>query len=209
MLDEIFEQGVALKDNLLVGNELLQVFLVKLRDDHIEKSPPCLAALVDDVAVVRRYHDERVEPDVVAEAAVFFLVGFHRLAFAGLVGAADAGAVLLHPVDKIAVDGEKVGVEADGILVLGGKETLAEAEVVDGIEQVGFAAAVLTNNAVDILAEVKLGILVAFEVGEREVLQVHWLQQVLCADNLHRVVMSISDGYHAMVLNLCFQYFFF
>lgn len=113
---------------------------------------------------------------MVAETAVFFLVGFHRLAFASLIRAADAGAVLLHPVDKIAVDGEKVGVEADGILVLGGKETFAEAEVVDGVEQVSFAAAVLANNAVDILAEVKLGILVAFEVGEREMLQIHRLQ---------------------------------
>ena len=209
MLDKVFEQGVALKDNLLVGNELLQVFLVELRDNHVEEFPSCLAALVDDIAVVGRNHDERVEADVVAEAAVFFLVGFHRLAFAGFVGAADAGAVLLHPVDKIAVDGEKVGVEADGILVLGGKETLAEAEVIDGVEQVGFAAAVLANDAVDILAEVKLGILVAFEVGEREVLQVHRLQQVLCADNPHRVVDAGGDGYHAMVFNLCFQYSFF
>ena len=51
-------------------------------------------------------------------------------------------------------------VEAYGILVLGGEETFAEAEIVNGVEQVGFAAAIFAHNAVDILAEVELGILV-------------------------------------------------
>ena len=107
---------------------------------------------------------------MVAEAAVFFFVGFHRLTFAHFVCAADAGAVLLHTVYKVTVYGEKVGVEAYGILVLGGEETFAEAEIVDGVEQVGFAAAVFAHNAVDILAEVELGIFVTFEVAERDML---------------------------------------
>jgi len=76
----------------------------------------------------------------------------------------------LHTVHKVAVDGEEVGVKAYGILVLGGKETFAEAEIVDGVEQVGFAAAVFAHNAVDILTEVEFGILVTLEVAERDML---------------------------------------
>jgi hypothetical protein len=107
---------------------------------------------------------------VVAEAAVFFFVGFHRLSFAYFVSATDAGAVLLHTVHKVTVNGEKVSVEAYGILILGGEEAFAKAEVVDGVEQVGFAAAVFAHNAVDVLAEVKLGIFVTLEVAERDML---------------------------------------
>jgi hypothetical protein len=77
---------------------------------------------------------------------------------------------LLHTVHEVTVDGEKIGVEAYGILVLGGEETFAEAEIVNGVEQVGFAAAIFAHNAVDILAEVELGIFVTFEVAERDML---------------------------------------
>ena len=170
MLDEILQQGIALQDDFLVGNQLLEVFLVELWDDHVEELSAHLATLVDDVVVVGWYHDERVETDVVAETAVFFLVGFHRFAFAKLVSAADTGAVLLHTVHEVTVDGEKVGVEAYGILVLGGEEAFAEAEIVDGVEQIGFAAAIFAHNAVDVLAEVELGIFVTFEVAERDML---------------------------------------
>ena len=112
---------------------------------------------------------------MVAETVVLLFVGPHRLAFPNFVGAADVRAVLLHPVHKIAMDGKKVTVEAYGILVLRGEKTFAEAKVVDGVEQVGFAAAVLAHNAVDILAEVELGILVALEVGKGDVLEIHCL----------------------------------
>ena len=77
---------------------------------------------------------------------------------------------MLHTVHEVTVDGEEVGIEAYGILVLGGEETFAEAEIVDGVEQVGFAAAVFAHNAVDILAEVEFGILVTLEVAERDML---------------------------------------
>ena len=112
---------------------------------------------------------------MVAETAVLLFVGPHRLAFPHFVSATDVRAVLLHPVHKIAMDSEEIAVEAYGILILRGEEAFAETKVIDGVEQVGFAAAVLAHNAVDILAEVELGILVALEVGKGDMLEIHCL----------------------------------
>ena len=100
-----------------------------------------------------------------AEALVLLLVGTHRLVPVA-IGATHLRVILRVRIVKLTVNGEKVGVETHRENILGREIALAKRQVVDGVQQVGLATAVLPDNAVHILVELELGLLVAFEIGK-------------------------------------------
>jgi hypothetical protein len=64
----------------------------------------------------------------------------------------------------MAVDGEIVLPYEDILYIDGTEITLAEREIVDGIEQVGLACSVVANKAVNIATQLHIGLTVVLEV---------------------------------------------
>lgn len=172
VLQHLLEQGVALHQQFPVGDEMLQVLRIELRDDGVEETAPRVAHLIDDVAVVRRDHHSGKEPDMGTETRVLLLVGPHRL-MPVPVGAAHLRVVLRLSLHKLTMYGEEVGIETHGIDILGGEIALAEREIVYRVQQVGLAAAVPANDGVDILIKREFSLLVAFEVRKFQMLEIH------------------------------------
>lgn len=165
----LLQQRVALHQQFAIGNELLEVFAIELGNDGVEELAAHLATAVDDVAVIRGDHHHRELPDMGAKSLVLFLIGPHRL-MPVLVCAAHLRIVLRLAVVEFPMYGEKIGVKAHGKHILSSKIAFAEGEIINRVEEVGFATAVLADNAVHILIECKLSILVAFEIGNMNVL---------------------------------------
>lgn len=94
---------------------------------------------------------------------VLLLVGAHRL-MAVLIGAAHLRVVLSFRVVKVAVNGKEIRVKAHREDVLRRKIAFAKRKIVDSIKEVGFAATVFADNAVDVLVKRELSLFVAFEI---------------------------------------------
>lgn len=172
VLQHLLEQGVALHQQFPVGDEMLQVLRIELRNDGIEETAPRVAHLIDDVAVVRRDHHGGKEPDMGTETRVLLLVGPHRLVPVP-VGAAHLRVVLRLALHKLTMYGEEVGIETHGIDILGSEIALAEREIVYRVQQVGLAAAVPADDGIDILIKREFSLLVAFEIRKFQVLEIH------------------------------------
>ena len=170
-LEHLLEQRIPLADKFLIVNQNVEVLFVELRNDHIEELSSQFAALVDEVAVNRRNHNERVLPDVVAQALVLLRVQLHHLASVALENAADFAGSAVIVADIFAMDGKKIAVEADALMVVRRKITFAEREVMDGIQQIGLPAAVFTNHGVHLLCEIHRGFRVVLEVDQLYVLE--------------------------------------
>lgn len=172
VLQHLLEEGVTLHQQFTVGDEMLKILCIELRDNGVEETAPRVAHLVDNVAVVRRNHHGGKESDMGAEAGVLLLVGPHRL-MPIPVGAAHLRVVLRLALHKLTMYGKEVGVETHGIDILGGEIALAEREIIYRVQQVGLAAAVPANDGVDILIKREFSLFVAFEVRKFQVLEIH------------------------------------
>lgn len=149
----VAQQAVALLEGGVVADEGVEIAVVALRDDHVHPPAAFFAGATDQVDVLRRGHDERECANVVAQAGVF------------LAGAAQAlAAAACH------AEGELFGHAAAHILGAGcgevfaaakqhgvghSRKAFAEAQIVDGVEQVAFAHAVVAQEAVDLGREVE------------------------------------------------------
>ena len=67
------------------------------------------------------------------------------------------------------MNGEEIRVKAHREDVLCGEIALAKRQVIDGVQQVGFATTVPPDDAVHILIKRKLSLLVAFEISNMNV----------------------------------------
>ena len=163
-LKHLLQQRVALHQQFAVGNELLEVFAIELGDDSVEKFATHLATAIDDVAVIRGDHHHWELTDMGAKPLVLFLVCPHRLVSI-LVCATHLRVILRLAVEKLPVNSEEIGIEAHRKHILSSKIAFAEGEIINSVEEIGFATAVFADNAVHILIECKLSLLVAFEIG--------------------------------------------
>ena len=183
VLQHLLEEGVTLHQQLAVGNQILQILGIKLRNDSIEETATSVAHLVYDVTVVRGDHHRRKQADMGAEAGIFFLIGPHRLVPVA-VGTAHLRMVLRFALHKLTMYSEEVGIETHGIDILGGEIALAEREIVYRVQQVGLAAAVPTDDGVDILIKREFSLLVAFEVRKFQMLEIHRWELELSIERL-------------------------
>ena len=71
------------------------------------------------------------------------------------------------------MDGEEVLSEADILCIDRVEITFAKREVVDGVEEVGLAGTVVANKAIDVVAELHVGLGVILEIGQYQSFQRH------------------------------------
>ena len=171
------QNGISLQEQLFVMDQMLEINLVELRDDFVEKLPSHFVAIVDDVAVVRRDHHHGEKPHVVAQPFVFLLVSLQRLCPV-LIDTAHLRAVPRFLVGKIAVQREKIRSQLHRTHILSRKAALPERQIMNGIQQVGLAAAIRTHDAVHVAVEREGGFSVGFEISEMDGFEVHFLKML-------------------------------
>ena len=144
----------------------MQVLTVELRNDHVEEAAPHLRTFVDDVVVVRRDHDQRELPDVVAQSLVVLTVEFHGLPSALPIDTAHLAASVVVKTMELPVDGESLLAKADGIRILREKITLAQRHIMDCIQQVGLPAPVGPHHSVHLVRKLKTAFGVTLEINQ-------------------------------------------
>lgn len=157
----IFEQGVALQQYFLVGDQVFQVVGIELREQGVQPFAAFLAAAGDNLRIVRGDHYGGKLADMAAEFLVLIVVEGDFL-FAFLEGANHLfrAAVAVQQ----AFQPEPVGLVLGILAFAGRKVTPGEAEVVDGVEEVGLPGAVAAGNAYDPLVEPEVAPRVVFKL---------------------------------------------
>ena len=142
----LLQKAVALQQRLVVAYQRVQVRLVELADHHVHELAPFLAAALQQHAVRRREQHDGQQPDVVAQSLVFLACTLERLSGVQLVAAADVLRLSIEFV--LPVQHEELLAVRHHLAVGHAVERLAERQVIDGIQQVGLAHAVLPHQAV-------------------------------------------------------------
>ena len=70
----LLQQRIPLHQRFVVANQLIEIGLVELRNDQIEKSPTFLTASLYQFRIGRRNHNQRNQSYMIGQAAILFLV---------------------------------------------------------------------------------------------------------------------------------------
>ena len=167
VVPHLLQQLVAHLQRFVVLQQVQQVFVVGLGEYAVDETAAHVAAAGDNLLVGRRHHDERQLADMFGQGLVGLLVPTHLLALAATQQATG------HVVAVMAVDGEEVLAHPYVLYVYRVEVTLAEREVVDGIEEVGFSSTVVADEAVDIATECYVGLGVVLEIRKYQPVQRH------------------------------------
>ena len=143
------QQRVALKQGLVVAVERLDISVVVLRDYHIHQPPALLAATFDEQGVARRNEDKGYQPDVLRQSLILLLIALEVLLRAPFHSAIDRGricrVIIVEPLQH-----EEVLIMADHLRVDARIGTMAERQVIDRIQQIGLAHAVVAYETIDL-----------------------------------------------------------
>ena len=166
------QQNIALCQGFVIADEGIQIFLVILRDDHIHEAPATVAAPGYQFDIGRRHHHQGDEADMVRQAAVLLLVALELLLLPALHAAID---FLRRTVRRLIepLYHEEIGLVKDVLRVDGVARALTERQVVDGIQQIGLAHAVLPEKAVQLGRERQFHLLQVLIIKDRYTLQYH------------------------------------
>lgn len=158
-----FQVGVLLLQHLIVVQQVLQVACFFEAKDAVKEFAPVFPAARDDVAVIGRDHHGGVFPDMFADLFIRDLTGGEGL-FAVLPY---AGHFLRRlAVHEDAADTKAVLVVLHIIFIPALEIAFGEAQVINGIQQVGLADAVKPRNAHYFLPEGKAGMGEIPELGQ-------------------------------------------
>ena len=159
---EGFQKAVALLQDLVVFDQILQIVRVQLCHQRVEEAAALFAATGDDLYIVGG-DDHAGEPtDMMREFFIgfacreeFFLAGFPQ-------DTDDVGelACLL----EMAFYAEAGGSFLDILLIAAGEIAFGKTEIVDGIEQVCLAYAIVSANAHDPLPELEGSLAIVLEL---------------------------------------------
>ena len=134
---------------------MLQICFVVLRNDAIHESPALVATLADEFAVLRADHDQRNESDMFDEAFVVFLAAAELLLHSAFDTARDDFFFRSVVKDIAPLNHGHVLVVRNILTVnciVGG---FGETEVVDSIQQIGFALTIEPYKTVEFIRETK------------------------------------------------------
>ena len=140
------EHRVALEQRLVILDKGVQIRRVLLGDNQIEETAAFVAPALDKFGVGRRDHYDRKEPDMFRELVVFLLVAAELLALAAADGAEDiflAALVVIPALEDAQIFAVTQDLRIRRILA-----AFAKRKVIDGIEQVGFPHAVVSEEAI-------------------------------------------------------------
>ena len=169
---ELFQQTVALCEGFLVLEEVVEVFLVGLGDDAVEELTPDVASTGYENLVGGGYDDERNAANMLGEGGVGLLVVLHLFGLSAALHTGDLDGLAVQ-TGVTAMDGEVVLTIFYILTVYRIEIALTEREIVYGVEEVGFANAVVTDEAIEVGGEVHVGLGVGFEIGEFQIVEIH------------------------------------
>ena len=167
----LLEQAVALFEGFVIEDEMFQIGVVELGNHRVEELAPQFAAPVNHFLVLRADHDKGDAPHVLGHSFVFLLVEFERFPLPSFLDEVHLGFGIAHFVQ--ATEGKVILAVADVVAVGRTEIALGEGKVMNRVQEVGLAAAVVAYKAVDPGAEVELGLGIVLEVAQIEVFQVH------------------------------------
>ena len=159
------QQDVALRECLLVADELQEILLVELRDGHVHEATSLVASSPDEFSIRGRNHHQRDDAHVLRGALVGLPAQLHLLASATLQPAEHLLRVALLRLVPPLHDGI-VGLVPDDLCVDGIRGAPAERQVVDGVQQVGLPHAVAPNQAVHLRGERQVRLFDVFIVDD-------------------------------------------
>ena len=172
---KLFQLHVALQQGAVVFQQSVEIQRVELRNHAVDELAAEVAALVDEVAVVRRNHHQGELPDMVAEAVVFLLVEAKRLLLVTFLHTRHQ--LIIFAFMRIhAVDGKEILLVADVLFVGRAEKTLAKRKVINRVEDVGFSCPIEAHETIDILRKQQVSRLAILEVGQFEFVEMHDLE---------------------------------
>ena len=144
---KILQQGVPLLNRALVLHPIFQVRAVGLSDHPVQELPAQRTALGKQVPVGRRYNHHRKPADVVRQPGIFRVVDFEGLFLTGLDGAMH----LQWPFSLFKTAPQrKVGLSVPNMVGIAGVEVaFGGAEVVDGVQYIGFSRPILAHKGIE------------------------------------------------------------
>ena len=147
---KLLQLHIALQQSAVVFQQGIEIERIELRYHAVDELTSQVAALVDEVAVVRRDHHQREFAYMVGESVVFFFVETERFLLFALLHTRHHLIVLA--VMRIqAMDGEKILFMAYVLLVGCPEKALTEREIIDGIEDIGLPCPIESHETIDVL----------------------------------------------------------
>ena len=147
-------EAVAIFESLVVANEMSQIFAVALGYDLVHESAAFFACAAYQVPVHGRHHHQRYQPYVLAQALIFLAIALEGFALAFLVSHSYLYRVAVAQI--VASEHHIVGIVVKHHLVGEVAAAFGEAEIVDGIEHIGFAHTIIAYEAIDVGREIQL-----------------------------------------------------
>ena len=167
----VAQQFVALLQGAGVANKVVEVDGIGLRDNLIHEPAALLAGAADQFLIGRSCHYQRKRAYVRTEAVVFLPLAFERFAFARhqphrqLFVEPLAGVVAAQGYEIFAASHQRAVGEPG--------EAFAETQVIDRVEQIALAHAVVAQKTVDFRAEIEPGVGYILEVCYGEAVEKH------------------------------------
>jgi hypothetical protein len=148
----------------VVIDEILQIGGIQLGKQRIEKTAAFLTGAGDDLDIVRCDDDTRKAADVPGE----FLIGdaVRKELFLAIATEDADHRGLFALVVEFAFDAEARGAFEDIGLVAAGEIALGETQVIEGVQQVSLADAVIATDTHDPLMKAEPGLFIIFELNE-------------------------------------------
>ena len=148
MVDHVVAQHlVALLKCPPIAYQMVKIYRVGLRDDHIHEAASLLAGAAYQLLVGRGNHHKRECSDMSAQALVFLSLALERLAFSRL----HAECKLFVGASSRIQSPERREIDASARQRAVGhpREAFAEAQIVDCVEQVALSHTVVAQQTVD------------------------------------------------------------
>ena len=143
------QQRIALEQRLVVAVERLDIGIVVLGDDHIHQLPALFASSLDEQGVAWRNEDEGYQSDMLRQPLVFLFVALEMLLRTPFHSAIDRGGIQ-GIIFVETFQHEEVLVVADDLGINGRIGAVAERQVIDGIQQIRLALAVMADKTVNL-----------------------------------------------------------
>ena len=162
---EGFQEAVALLQDLIVFDQVLQVVGVQLGKKGIEETPAFLTATGDDLHVVGGDDDTGETADMTGEPLIAFASGEEFL-FPGLPQDTNDVRELALPFE-MPFDPEARCPLLNILLVAAGEIAFGKTKVIDGIQQVGLTHAIVATETHDPLRKPEGSLAVVLELKKR------------------------------------------
>ena len=167
VVPHLLQQAVTLFEGFRIGYKVLKVSVVGLRNDAVHELAPQVASAGDELLVVGRNHHQGNLSYVFRESLVGFLVPLHLLSLSA------AQCKRRHITAIMPMDGKIILAKTDILAIDRVEIALAEREIVDSVEQVGFSGAIVAHKAVDVVAKGDIGLRIILEITHYQPIEHH------------------------------------